>query len=288
MANSTAQGEGYHEEEATSLRPTRFGDHVMAYDVLHVVNALRVGCMTHNLGQVLSQTKASLRLVFGGQQGSGDGVDGLANHIKVPSRWTLQKAVKRLDVATMLLQRHVSGQQGPISRYLAYDASPQGGVEIFCAAERVVNMRELHHAFPHRPSVITRFLPLTTLGVGRMGQADKAQALIHQTWLEYGPSAAAVRQANVCVRQCLTDMGVEANVVDLPDLVNQAAPSVTVGAPMAANKYLFPLALSIPGGQRILDNALQTALAAAKWWPEWQRLASSSCSGWLRQADAIS
>jgi len=85
-ANSTFQGEGYYEEEATSLRPTRFGDHVKAYDVLHVVNALRVGCMTHNLGQVLSQTKASLRLAFGGQQGSGDGVDGLANHIQVPSR----------------------------------------------------------------------------------------------------------------------------------------------------------------------------------------------------------
>jgi len=111
-ANSTFQGEGYYEEGATSLRPTRFGDHVKAYDVLHVVNALRVGCMTHNLGQVLSQTKASLRLAFGGQQGSGDGVDGLANHIQVPSRWTLQKAVKRLDVATMLLQRHVSGQHG--------------------------------------------------------------------------------------------------------------------------------------------------------------------------------
>ena len=106
-----------------------------------------------------------------------------------------------------------------------------------------------------------------------MGQADKAQALIHQTWLEYGPSAAAVRQANVCVRQCLTDMGVEANVIDLPDLVNHAVPSVTVGAPMAANKYLFPLALSIPGGQHILDNALQTALIATKWWPEWQRQA---------------
>ena len=178
--------------------------------------------MTHNLDQVLSQTKASLRLAFGGQQGSGDGVDAMANNIEVPSRWTLQKARVRLDVASMLLQRHISGQQGPISRYLAYDASPQGGVEIFCAAEGVVNMQDLQHAFPHRPSVTTRFLPLTTLGVGRMGQADKAQALIHQTWLECGPSAAAVRQANVCVRQCLTDMGVEANVVDLPDLVNQA------------------------------------------------------------------
>ena len=50
----------------------------------------------------------------------------------LPSRQTLQRGRLRLDVAAMLCRRWLwSRERRPVFRYLSYDASPQGGVEVF-------------------------------------------------------------------------------------------------------------------------------------------------------------
>ena len=51
----------------------------------------------------------------------------------LPSRATLQRARVRLDVGAMLCYRWLwARERRPTFRYLAYDASPQAGVEFFC------------------------------------------------------------------------------------------------------------------------------------------------------------
>ena len=57
------------------------------------------------------------------------------------------------------------------------------------------------------PEVECRGLLLCILGTGRLGLAEKTQAHLHQTWLEYGPEPAAAREACRSVLTILTDLG---------------------------------------------------------------------------------
>jgi len=146
----------------------------------------------------------------------GDGMSGVASVVRQnlgdgPRRTSLQRYRVRLDMAMMLWHRIANGIDEPRTfRYLTYDASPQGGVEIFCTAERVVTFsRDLAN------KVVIRRLPLVQLGHGRLGVADKAQALMHQCWLDYGPAPSDVQKANDVCRQNLSDMGHEFDIADL-------------------------------------------------------------------------
>ena len=65
-------------------------------------------------------------------------------------------------------------------RYLAFDASPQNGVEIFATVERFLTVQPGSFA----PLVEERSLPLVTLGHGRASLLDKLQAHVHQVWLD--------------------------------------------------------------------------------------------------------
>ena len=79
----------------------------------------------------------------------------------------------------------------------------------------------MQHAAPEQwPAVESRVLPLSTLGCGRMGFADKVQTHVRQVWLEYGPSVRSVQAANLDVRQCLSDMGTELAIGDASDCVS--------------------------------------------------------------------
>ena len=186
-------------------------------------------------------------------------------------------------MAAMLARRQWFKDCWPVYRYLSFDASPIKGVEWFVTVERVVDAQQASRSVGpagRKPDVSSRLLPLQTLGCCRMSLADKLQAHVHQVWLEYGPSVADVRRANMAVRQCLSDMGTGRAIGDAADTVAQCVDqqdSRTAGQ----QEWLYPLALAVPGTQHILDSALTRGLSTLDWWPEWQRCAKVTCQ-WLR------
>ena len=114
-----------------------------------------------------------------------------------------------------------------------------------------------------------------------MGLAEKAQAFTHQTWLEYGPSAASVRAGNARVRTILSDMGTELGIADLRDLVDSFVPGA--GPPMVEaaaavgpegpgpGPFMFPMAIGVPGTQHILDNVLYSSVRLLELWPSFEK-----------------
>ena len=190
----------------------------------------------------------------------------------VVSGQTWNRNVVRLDLASMLSNRSTWKAMGPAFRYLAYDASPQGGQEFFVSVERVMRRSELDKVSKNMfPAVSVRSLPLCVLGCNRMGVASKMQAHVHQVWLDYGPAVEDVRSANLAVRQCLSDMGGELGIGDAHDLVGSCLGQP--GLDKLDKKHLYPLALVVPGPQHILDGALRLGLETLPWWPAWQRSA---------------
>ena len=194
------------------------------------------------------------------------------------SHWTLSRGVVRLDAACMLWNREQWRVTGPVVRYLSFDASPQHGQEIFASVERLVSRADLRGVGPGGlPEVRCRGMPLCVLGTGRQGLAEKTQAHLHQTWLEYGPKMADVRRACAAVVTVLTDLGVEAGVVDALDVVEE---SLVLGCPASAEapvenagggvRYLFPRAFGVPGPQHAIDGTLHEAIQAQPWWTGFQ------------------
>ena len=136
-----------------------------------------------------------------------------------PSKTALAQLALRFDIAGMLFHRRWYQLSRPAFRYLAYDASPKQGTELFCAVERIVLAKDLlamedDGEYP----IVQRKMPLCQLGNMRLSTADKIATLIHQTWLDYGPSIEAVRSANSDVRTCLSDMGTELSIADSADV----------------------------------------------------------------------
>ena len=56
----------------------------------------------------------------------------------VPHFTTLAAMVARFDIANMLYHRWWHDRSRPALRYLAYDASPKQGTELFATVERVL------------------------------------------------------------------------------------------------------------------------------------------------------
>ena len=111
-----------------------------------------------------------------------------ANNVRVEDMacaTTIRRAAARLDQAAMLWNRSEARARGPVARYISFDASPQHGQEIFVTVERAVKRAALRGLGQHdRPAGAGgRTLPISMLGTGRMGLAEKAQAHVHQTWL---------------------------------------------------------------------------------------------------------
>ena len=259
----------------------------------HIIATLRAGQYVQNKAKVEDTLVNSHRFWYPSKRRfpPGHPVDR-----KVPHADTQRRNVVRIDSASMLARRAWYKVNGPTYRYIAYDASPQRGHEYFASVERVVRRAALAAAADDTmPEVESRLLPLAILGSARMGLAEKTQAHIHQTWLEYGPSVADVRLANMDVRQCLSDMGAEMGICDaadvLPQCLGQPEPSsspspddaraIVCASPDDGVAHLFPLALAVPGPQHIIDTATQRGLETLPWWPDWQRSAKVVCQ-WLR------
>ena len=268
--------------QPVAMEPTHKGS-VQAIPVDALVSAMQVGHISGSMTKVRKVVNASaglLRTSDSHELGSAIA----DNAVPMPSKWSMQRSRVQLDVASMLMHRDWYKRCGPTFRYLAYDASPQHGLEVFACGERVVRRSDVQPWDDGKPDVSIRCLPLTTLGVGRMGTADKTQALAHQIWLEYGPAEDTMRQANADVRQCLSDMGVEVHLADVQDVLTaciglkQGKGSVASAKP---HGHMFPYALGVPGCQHLIDACMRSALEGLSWWPEWQKCAKA-VSQWIQ------
>ena len=245
-----------------------------------------------NVGGALEAARRALAIadrdVAQGGHGAAEVAGGSA--AGMPLSWsTVARARAILDVSAMLAQRQCMATGR--FRYLFFDASPQrSGREVFCCAERLIEreaLRESDGRARGAVGVVDRRLPVCGLGQGRTSLMDKVICLVHQLWLEYGPSATDVRRACRAVRCCLSDMGVEFGICDFPDIVDQCIDARLVGvpvrtgsasgasassgaAPVSNATYLFPLALKVPGIRHIVDWVLQRAVERCPWWPQWQ------------------
>ena len=248
-----------------------------------MVNALRMANTVANQKNARENAEASLRFWYPGDHQQRQASLAAHGHV-VPGRTALTRSRARLDIACMLEWRERYAEMGPSFRYISVDASPRpNGLEAFVQVERVILAADIFR--DGHPDVQQRVMPLVVLGHGRCGLADKVQAAQHQTWLEYGPSVERVRQANLDVRQVLTDMGTEVGIADFGDTTEECFGSgQPVGAVEACHpRWLYPLALYIPGPQHIINVVLKDAVESLPWWPAWSSSAKSVCQ-WLSNA----
>ena len=266
------------------------GGFVRYYSAAHAINALRVGQTISNQDNIKRSSQASLRFWFPEEWQCLLDARKQAGH-RVPTGQSLRQLRVKLDIAAMLLWRRWYLQHRPTYRYIGVDASPQKpGVEVLAVAERVILRRALKEMQPGQlwpAGLIQRRLPVSCLGHGRAGLADKVQATVHATWLEYGPSLHTLAQANLDVRQVLTDMGTELGIADAAAVDSLCVPtkrkpiwSSSSRPGLDGGALLFPLALGVPGMQHILDSILKDSLRALSWWPIWQAQAKA-VSQWL-------
>lgn len=253
---------------------------VRAYNPEHSVASLRIALEAKNMAS--AERCMQRALMFSQPQTWRQVVVSLRGERPLLGKKSHCRALVSFDIASMLARREAYKRSGPTFRYLAFDASPQRGVEFFITVERVVLRSALEGlADTAWPAVEQRMLPPATLGHGRMRLHDKAQAHVHQVWLDYGPTVSDVRKANLDVRQCLSDMGVELGIADAKDTLPEFLGEASVEEASVA--YLYPLAIVVPGPQHIIDSVLQHALAALPGWPAWQEKAKVMCQ-WLASA----
>jgi len=261
-------------------RPTH--GFITAYSAEHLVNSLRISRGLRNQDEAATVAKAALQFWYPRKwrRFIQDEVGQHGQHM--PSKYTLRWARTRLDIASMLARREwYAKRSGATYRYLGFDASPQSpGIEVFATVERVIERPALQQwLLTRRPlDVDVGRLPLSMLGHSRASLADKVQSHVHQIWLDYGPSVQQVRQANLDVRQCLSDMGTEWGISEFADVVPQCTKQEdpTPGQPL----FLYPMALRVPGPQHMIDNVLKDTLQSLAWWPAWQQQAKVVCQ-WL-------
>ncbi len=277
------------------------GGSVRQYHWHHLLGALRCSRHLRALRHGYEQASDVLSFLYPAQ--SEDMQRSLQDDaFEHPSHSTLLRAKARLDVCAMLAQREWYRSVGECFRYVAFDASPQRGVEVFNSVERVVPLSALQNSTAEEVQeehLRLRRLPLVCLGQGKAALEDKTQAHLHQTTLEYGSSIASLRRALSSVRQCLSDMGTEFGIADagdiLPAVVRQLSSTESgLAVPVAACSrlewqpapFLFPLALQVPGTQHIIDLIVRDVLAQA-WWPQWEAQAKEVCQ-FLRSQSAWS
>ena len=290
--HATAAKPFFQSSTMSTVAPAYDSRHL--YDSRQVVAVLRASRHCRSLKEAVKpETISDLGLLvsahFGRQevlslgQGQGQGW-------KVPGEKVIRFARRRLDVCAMLAHRVLS-KSVLAFHYLAFDASPQrSGREVFCTYEHVIARNAVSASEHIRPEdVVVRKLPISALGQGRFSLADKVACLVHQIWLDYGPTEADVCQFCLSVRQCLSDMGTEHGICNYRNVVsdvllgkedthppghgidNLQGPQCCPGEGPA--EFLFPLALQVPGSQHIIDWVLRRAVMSFQWFPAWNALA---------------
>ena len=247
------------------------GSRLALIPIQRVMDGLRLGSVlrSQRLGEVALGAASAIV-----PRSAAPAAPALVRTMTLPSRATLQRARVRLEVGARLCHRWLwTRERRPSIRYLAYDASPQRGVEIFATVERVLTVLSNDGRGPVS-AVHERRLPLVTLGHRRTTLEDKVQAHVRQTWLEYGPRADTLLRANVVVRQCLSDMGTEVGLADVSDVAHACIRSGQRGR---CGPWLYPFALQAPGTQHLLGAILQDSLDCVSWWHAWEEQAKVVC-----------
>jgi hypothetical protein len=182
-----------------------------AYDPRYMIAAVRASESLSRLEALPQQAQAVEDML---RPDSAEVRDALRRgEVELPSRWALLRARTRIDIARMLVLRreHRLQAQRQVVRYLTFDASPQGGVEISCVRQLVVRGGQRGE---------WEDLPMSTLGAGCCSTGDKCVALVHSAFCVAGPSASDIRRFFGEVRWTLTDAGAEQGICDYPDVVD--------------------------------------------------------------------
>ena len=106
----------------------------------------------------------------------------------------------------------------------------------FCTVEHIIDCSAVESDDIRATVVLVRRLPICALGQGRFSLADKVACLMHQMWLDYGPSANDVIRANHEVRQRRSDMGTAFDICDYPGVVSDILLGTQTGSLQAGLK----------------------------------------------------
>ena len=190
----------------------------------------------------------------------------------LPDPSLVTQNVVRLDVASMRAHRHWHEEHHPVVRYSFVDASPLGGYEILNSSEIVIPRA----AFRGKKTlmeisdndIVFRRHPPVGLALGNCDAANKAEAYLHQTWLDYGSSTALLKSALDGVVSMLVDLGVERLVNDYFDIV----PFYLSGrepeeATIRATDFLLKNSMHIAGPEHIIDWLIRETLSNISWFP---------------------
>ena len=217
----------------------------------------QVGATAHDVIEALFGNKAHVVKHVMGDAG-----------FKWPSQTVLRHCQIRLDFACMLFRRAISNScrkpNGIIVREVLFDASRAFGREVFAARECVIAFPE---AWSAPCAVVSRRLPTVTLAHRHMSASDKADALLHCVWLEYGPDKASLEAWLDSVRVIPTDLGVESLIANAANIV----PALYNLMPSGSDSpYLFPNGLRFPGWHRLCHNFVKTVVSKCMpWYPQW-------------------
>ena len=187
------------------------------------------------------------------------------------SRSTALKGRARLDLACMVLHRQIrapSTLKGDVFREVLLDASPFLKREVLAVRETLLRFSSTDAGSP--PIVERRRFPAVVLAHGFCSAADKAMAMLHAVWLEYGPGEAALAAFCSSVRGVPTDFGPESLVANsltiLPHFYKRRPRPEEQGA------FLFPLALRLPGWSHACDTIVKhVVVTAIPWYPAWSQ-----------------
>jgi hypothetical protein len=179
----------------------------------------------------------------------------------------------RLDIAAMMAQRELYATEGPYFRFVATDKGPQvkGSWEVLntvevCVPRKAVVGKALLDIEPH--CIQRRKLAPCCMAQGGVDVPNTVLSVLHQTWLEYGPSAESLRKSNADIIGLGTDLGCEAGVCDHHDIVDffiDAEKAEDGGGPLASlpshsDSFLFPAAMKVAGPLHCIDWIIRASL----------------------------
>ena len=167
-------------------------------------------------------------------------------------------------------------------RYLATDKGPQKkqSYEILNTCEIVIRRSVLENGIRFSdisPCHVTRRkLAPCCMSQGGTDLPNTVWSVMHQTWLDYGPTKESMHSANDDVRGVLTDLGTESGVCDYWNILDYYLESVYEPPDSEVNQEvvpsldpLFPFALKVIGPLHCIDWIIKTALLKLPGFPDY-------------------
>ena len=235
------------------------------YDPMHILRFLESSRFLKDIRDLRLASKSFLRSLFPDQ------CDSLfETAARVPGRPAIHRARVRLHCVALLLERRkwshavAVGLAPRVWRYLSADASPQVGLELFGTTFDTVTDGNFI-------DLARKFTTITSLGYGHCGLVDKLMALLWQIWLMAGPKTSTMREWLDTVRGVTTDLGVEKELADAPDVLPCFMHWLRTGSVVPhlvqRGTYLFPNAIFCPGWAHLISGILENTTASIDWFP---------------------